>query len=74
MIEDSKIPMPNELDNLKIENEALRKIIEAYCEDEGYIPSRIANLYKKFVEKQEPLGKEFEKVLNDNLWELYEKD
>lgn len=25
-------------------------------------------------DKQEPLGEEFEKVLYDNLWELYEKD
>lgn len=53
--------LKNELDNLKIENEALRKIIEAYCEDEGYIPSRIADLYKKFVERQEPLDKELKR-------------
>lgn len=28
----------------------------------------------RFVESQEPLGPEFEKVLHDNLWELYEKE
>ena len=27
----------------------------------------------RLAEKQEPLGPEFEQVLNNNLWELYEK-
>lgn len=26
---------------------------------------------QKLVENQEPLGQEFEKVLHDNLWDLY---
>ena len=26
---------------------------------------------RKFLAKQQPLGKEFEQVLYDNLWELY---
>lgn len=28
--------------------------------------------FLKLLELQEPLGAEFEKVLHDNLWELYE--
>lgn len=28
--------------------------------------------YKKLLADQEPLGAEFEKVLNENLWDLYE--
>jgi hypothetical protein len=28
-------------------------------------------LYKNLLEKQQLLGKEFEKVLYDNLWDLY---
>ena len=31
------------------ENEGLRKIIEAYCEDEDYIPRRVADLYERYV-------------------------
>ena len=26
----------------------------------------------KIISKQEPLGEPFEKILNDNLWDLYE--
>lgn len=26
----------------------------------------------KFLESQEPLGKDFEKVIHQNLWDLYE--
>jgi hypothetical protein len=37
-------------------------------------PERRKFLLKKFetLIPQEPLGEEFEKILNDNLWELYE--
>lgn len=31
----------------------------------------LADFYAQFAAKQEPLGSEFEKVLYDNLWELY---
>ncbi|WP_428356726.1 hypothetical protein [Methyloprofundus sp.] len=31
-----------------------------------------SQLYSALESQQEPLGKEFEKVLYDNLWELYE--
>lgn len=27
-----------------------------------------------FIDKQESLGEEFERVLSDNLWELYVED
>lgn len=30
----------------------------------------IASFYAKFLSTQEPLGKEFEQVLYDNLWDL----
>lgn len=31
-------------------------------------------IISKFIATQGPLGREFEKVLYDNLWELYEKE
>ncbi len=31
----------------------------------------IAHFYSQLLAKQEPLGKEFEKILYDNLWGLY---
>jgi hypothetical protein len=33
--------------------------------------SALVILYKNLLEKQQLLGKEFEKVLYDNLWDLY---
>lgn len=30
----------------------------------------VASFYAKLLSKQEPLGKEFEQVLHDNLWDL----
>lgn len=32
------------------------------------------NLHNKILTSQEPLGEEFEKVLYDNLWDLYIRD
>ncbi len=32
----------------------------------------VTQFYKSFVSKQERLGKEYEKILYDNLWDLYE--
>ncbi len=32
----------------------------------------ISNFYTNFLSKQEPLGGDFEEILNDNIWELYE--
>lgn len=52
--------------------------IEEYVSDRVFegkrplTPERREMLLKKFLEDQEPLGEEFEKVLNDNLWNLYE--
>ena len=34
----------------------------------------IQNFYNKLVFDQEPLGEEFEKVLYNNIWELYESE
>lgn len=34
--------------------------------------SLVSNFYSKLVSIQEPLGAEFERVLNQNLWDLYE--
>jgi hypothetical protein len=31
----------------------------------------VAAFYSMLLAKQEPLGREFEQVLYDNLWELY---
>lgn len=32
----------------------------------------VSNFYSRLLVSQEPLGAEFEKVLYDNLWDLYE--
>jgi len=32
----------------------------------------VSTFYAKLIENQEPLGAEFEQVLNENLWNLYE--
>jgi len=32
----------------------------------------VSNFYAQLLENQEPLGQEFEQVLYDNLWDLYE--
>jgi hypothetical protein len=32
----------------------------------------IHSFYSKLLKNQEPLGKEFEKVIYENLWDLYE--
>lgn len=34
--------------------------------------SSVANFYSTLLSAQEPLGAEFERVLHDNLWDLYE--
>lgn len=34
---------------------------------------KLKDLYKDLYDEQEPLGEEFEKVLNDNLWDLYDE-
>jgi hypothetical protein len=34
----------------------------------------IAAFYASLLARQEPLGKEFEKILQDNLWELYSNE
>lgn len=36
------------------------------------LESELKKFYKNLLENQEPLGYEFEKVLHDNLWDLYE--
>jgi hypothetical protein len=33
---------------------------------------KIAEFYKHLLERQEPLPADFAKILNDNLWDLYE--
>jgi len=37
------------------------------------IPEELKEFYDTLLKKQEPLGYEFEKLLHDNLWELYEE-
>lgn len=38
-------------DLLAEENEALHKIIDAYAEDEGYIPKRVSDLWNRYHDK-----------------------
>ena len=33
----------------------------------------VSTFYAQFISNQEPLGKEFEQILHDNLWDLYER-
>lgn len=43
---------------------------DEFCEDYGC--ARKAGIdVDRLIASQEPLGKEFEKVLHDNLWALY---
>lgn len=44
-------------------------IAKALCETR-LLNKRLKTIYDRL--KQEPLGEEFEKVLADNLWDLYE--
>jgi len=37
------------------------------------INEALTDFAKKLIESQEPLGAEFQKVLNDNRWELYQE-
>ncbi len=39
--------------------------------DQEFIDT-VSNFYAQLVDNQEPLGQEFEQVLHDNLWNLYE--
>jgi hypothetical protein len=32
----------------------------------------VSNFYTKLLASQEPLGEKFEKILHENLWDLYE--
>jgi hypothetical protein len=38
------------------------------------LKKELEKLFQALLEAQEPLGEEFEKVLYENLWELYERD
>ena len=40
--------------------------------EEQSLEGILQNFYKELSDKQEPLGSEFRKVLEDNLWDLYE--
>jgi hypothetical protein len=43
----------------------------AYDQCDLGFEATLAQFYSKLLAKQEPLGKEFETVLYDNLWDLY---
>ena len=34
----------------------------------------LQEFYLKLLESQEPLGEEFQKILDENLWDLYVSD
>ena len=34
----------------------------------------LQEFYQKLLESQEPLGEEFQKILDDNIWDLYVSD
>jgi hypothetical protein len=43
-----------------------------YTPAKSTFEQKIGNFYAKLSAKQEPLGADFEKVLYDSLWDLYE--
>ena len=45
-------------------------IVKALCK-ERLLNAQLKSIFDKL--KQEPLGKEFEKILAENLWDLYEE-
>lgn len=53
--------------NFKTDNQEMIELIEEIRETHS-----IAQQFNTLAEQQEPLGKNFEKILTDNLWELYD--
>ncbi|NNM60410.1 MAG: hypothetical protein HKM04_11440 [Legionellales bacterium] len=46
---------------------------QSHLQEETYnIETVLTNFYSLLLEKQEPLGDEFAKVLYENLWDLYQ--
>lgn len=43
-----------------------------FGQSEDSFVENVTNFYAKLLAAQEPLGVEFERVLHDNLWSLYE--
>jgi hypothetical protein len=37
-----------------------------------WFENEVGNFYKALLSRQEPLGSEFEAILHENLWDLYE--
>lgn len=51
----------------------LKKRMDKYYKNpEKEFEEYISNFYRNLLNSQEPLDEEFEKILNDNLWDLYE--
>jgi hypothetical protein len=43
-----------------------------YDQSNAHFETAISNFYAELLANQKPLGKEFTKILYDNLWDLYE--
>lgn len=43
-----------------------------YDQSKDSLEEALSNVYARLINYQEPLGPDFEKVLHDNLWNLYE--
>ena len=43
------------------------------AEAENQFAYSVSQFYTQLIDDQEPLGEEFEKILNNNLWDLYER-
>lgn len=46
-------------------------IIDASRAKLNILQSRLSVMFSQLEDKQKPLGADFEKVLNDNKWDLY---
>lgn len=65
----------------EMSEEDLKLLIEAPIPEEAKIYNNendsflteLRNCYLSLLKKQEPLGEDFEKVLYDNLWDLYQR-
>lgn len=60
---------------MEVEEGVSEKMTEIYrlTADEQRVMRRALRRAAKLLPEQEPLGEEFERVLQDNLWSLYAK-
>jgi len=53
--------------------EEARKIIDEAYRESGGPTEELRRIYQALLDNQQRLGPEFERVLYDNLWDLYDR-